>query len=103
MRDLLAARVDGPIVLGIRPEHLSIRAAADTSPLELNVDVIEPLGRDMDLSARTPLGTPMVARLEATGGLAPGTQVTLHANSSRAHFFEPGEIGRNLSISRTDT
>jgi multiple sugar transport system ATP-binding protein len=97
-----------PVVLGIRPEHLHLRPVdgdGNGSELLVKINVIEPLGSDMDLYMDTALHDHVVARVEAGagdgGGLQIGAQVKLYADLRKIHFFEPGETGMNLSLQDT--
>ncbi|HSU65870.1 MAG TPA: sn-glycerol-3-phosphate ABC transporter ATP-binding protein UgpC [Tepidisphaeraceae bacterium] len=95
----LARRVGRHVVLGIRPEHLHMRPPLDAEPVELrmNVNVVEPLGNDMDVYMRTNLNDHVVARVEAQLGLRTDAPATLYVDLRKVHFFEPGETGMNLS------
>ena len=86
------------VVLGIRPEHfhLSQRKASTAIPVRLNM--IEPLGNDMDVYASTRLHDPVVARLEAGPGLAIDDQAVFYAELDKIHFFAPGSTGKNLCL-----
>jgi ABC-type sugar transport system ATPase subunit len=87
------------VVLGVRPEHFSLRPAADpqaSSALTMKVNVVEPLGNNMDVYLSTALSDPVVARVEAQGGVRAETQATLYVDLRKVHFFEPGEAGMNL-------
>jgi multiple sugar transport system ATP-binding protein len=102
LRDRLAGTVDRPVVLGIRPEHLSLTpGGGDSSPLALRVNVTEPLGNMMDVYMSTELDNPVVARVEAhgasQGGIRSEAKAAFYADPRRVHFFEPGETGMNLS------
>ena len=91
------------VVLGIRPEHLSIRPMENVpaAPLSLKVKVVEPLGKDMDIYLSGKMSEHIVARVEAAAaeavGLRTDTQVDLHVDLRKVHCFEPGETGMNLS------
>jgi hypothetical protein len=95
------------VVLGIRPEHLHLSPppGGDSSPLDLRVNVTEPLGSMMDVYMSTELDNPVVGRVDALGasrggshdGLRAESRVTMHVDLRRVHFFEPGETGMNLS------
>jgi multiple sugar transport system ATP-binding protein len=101
LRERLAGHVGRHVVLGIRPEHFHLRPVGpqeDSCPLKATLNVIEPLGNNMDVYVHTPLTDPVVARLEAQAGLAAQTQLTLHVDLRRIHFFEPGETGGSLSL-----
>jgi multiple sugar transport system ATP-binding protein len=106
LKDRLAGHVGRHVVLGIRPEHFHLRppaGEADCCPLSVELNVIEPLGNDMDVYVRTALKDPVVARLEAQGGLAPDAPLTLYVDLRKVHYFEPGETGMNLSLTKDNT
>jgi len=87
------------VVLGVRPEHFSLHPAEGgfaSSPLTMKVNVIEPLGNNMDVYLSTALSDPVVARVEAQSGLRAESQATLYVDLRKVHFFEPGEAGMNL-------
>ena len=101
-RERLASMVGKHLVLGIRPEtfHLSppVGNEADWSVLKLRINVIEPLGNEMDVYMNTALADHVVGRVEAQSGLQINTQVTMYVDLRKIHFFEPGETGMNLSL-----
>ncbi len=110
LRGTLAGRIGRHIVLGIRPEHLhrnAVESEGRDCPLSMKLNVIEPLGNDMDVYMETQLNDRVVARIEATAEASDGSsldfvrdsQVTLYADLRKIHFFEPGESGMNLSLS----
>ena len=89
----------GPVVLGVRPEHLALSAlgGGDFAPLDVRVNVVEPLGNNMDVYGQTGLNGPVVARVEARSGIGLDQRLTLHADLRRIHLFAPGETGMNLA------
>jgi len=99
----LAGAVGRHVVLGVRPEHLSLRRpdGVDTetrsASLAVRVNVIEPLGSNMDVYGSTGLHDHVVARVEAQGGLRVDQQATLWVDLRKVHCFEPGDAGMNLS------
>ena len=103
LNDRLAGQVGQPVVLGIRPEHLNTRPDDGSSaPISLEVNVIEPLGHEMDVYMSSKLNDHVVARVEAAAtegvaGFRTDAQVKLFVNLRKVHFFEPGETGMNLS------
>ncbi len=91
------------IVLGIRPEHFHLQAISGLGPattLQVTVNVIEPLGNDMDLYLSTQHHPHVTSRVEAQPGVSPGTQINVYVDLSKIHFFEPGVTGMNLSLSK---
>ena len=98
LTDALAGKVGSHVVLGIRPEHILLRQIEGAVPMSVKLNVVEPLGNDMDVYMSTALHDHVVARTEAESGLAMGTTQTVFVNLPKAHFFEPGAIGTNLSL-----
>jgi multiple sugar transport system ATP-binding protein len=105
----LAGWVGRQVVLGVRPEHLLVRpleSPADSAKVELKVNVVEPLGNDMDVYMSTNLNDHVVARVEAdpaqggapAGGLRTDARATFYVDLRKVHVFEPGETGMNLSL-----
>ncbi|HWE03481.1 MAG TPA: sn-glycerol-3-phosphate ABC transporter ATP-binding protein UgpC [Tepidisphaeraceae bacterium] len=97
LRERLETSVGRHVVLGIRPEHLHIRPSESATPIQMKLNVIEPLGNNMDVYASTVLHDQVVARVEAQEGLQIDTQIALHADLRKIHFFAPGATGTNLS------
>jgi multiple sugar transport system ATP-binding protein len=109
-RDAVAAFVGQPITLGIRPEALSpaiLQGGVGVSPggvgvspadaiLNVQVSVVEPLGDRADIYCGTPKHPHIVSRVDARTRVAEGQPARLAVDMARAHFFEPGEHGRNL-------
>ncbi|HSV13477.1 MAG TPA: sn-glycerol-3-phosphate ABC transporter ATP-binding protein UgpC [Tepidisphaeraceae bacterium] len=98
MKDALAGKVGSHVVLGIRPEHLHVRQTEGAMPMKVTMNVIEPLGNDMDVYMKTALRDHVVGRMEAEQGLQMGTLTTVYADVRKSHFFEPGVTGMNLSL-----
>jgi ABC-type sugar transport system ATPase subunit len=65
----------------------------------LKVDVVEPLGSDMDVIGKTASGHRVVARIEAVERLSGASEVSMFFDLRKIHFFEPGDAGMNLSLS----
>src|SRR5688572_12939564 len=103
LRDRLAGAVGKHVVLGIRPEHFHLRPTGgetDCCPIAVHLNVIEPLGNDMDVYMSTKLHDHVVGRVEAAQGLQMDSTATVYVDARKIHFFEPGETGMNLSLSR---
>ncbi len=52
----------------------------------------------MDVYMSTALHDHVVGRLEAQVGVQVGAEATMYVDIRRAHVFEPGETGMNLSL-----
>ncbi len=99
LHDVLADRIGRHVVLGIRPEHLQLRPGdGQSAVLEAQLNVVEPLGNDMDLYLSTSLHDYVVGRVEAQSGLNVNQRVKLHVDLRKIHFFDPGETGMNLGL-----
>ena len=95
--DRLEGWVGRHVVLGIRPEHLNVRPSESAAPIEVRLNVLEPLGNDMDVYASTSLHDHVVARVEAQEGLGVDSRMTLYVDLRKIHVFAPGDTGLNLS------
>jgi multiple sugar transport system ATP-binding protein len=98
---MLSDRVGKHVVLGIRPEHLHLSPAGDAgdfASLTFRVNVVEPLGNDMDVYMSSSLHDHVVGRVEASTTLEPNSQRAVYADLRRIHLFEPGPAGRNLTL-----
>jgi ABC-type sugar transport system ATPase subunit len=97
----LAAKIGQHVVLGLRPEHFHLRptgSEADCCPLKVKLNVVEPLGNDMDVYMSTNLTDHVVGRIEATQQLQMGQEATVYVDLNKVHLFEPGATGMNLSL-----
>jgi multiple sugar transport system ATP-binding protein len=98
LKEMLAGKVGSHVVLGIRPEHFHVRQTEGSVSVQVKLNVVEPLGNDMDVYMSTTFHDYVVGRVEAEGGLQMGTTATVYADVRKAHFFEPGVTGLNLSL-----
>jgi multiple sugar transport system ATP-binding protein len=98
VKNRLGSRVGTHLVLGIRPEHLHLYPTDGFAAIKVRLNVVEPLGNSMDVYMSTVLHDYLVGRLEAQDGLRAGTEATVYVDLRKAHFFEPGETGMNLSL-----
>jgi multiple sugar transport system ATP-binding protein len=111
IRSTLAGYVGKHVVLGIRPEHLHLQnPGSPAAPIAVRLNVIEPLGKDMDVYMSTALHDHVVGRLDAgeiptgipsaVGGTA-GAEMTIFVDLRRILFFQPGVTGMNLCLETT--
>ena len=111
LRERLAPMVGKHVVLGVRPEHLGLRPQGGSqgtvdggdqpARIDVLVNVVEPLGNNMDVYMSSSLHDRVVGRLEAQAGLSANTPAALYVDLRKVHFFEPGETGMNLSLENT--
>jgi multiple sugar transport system ATP-binding protein len=98
----LSRRVGQEMVLGVRPECLSVsnegRFAGQGNRLDVTISVIEPLGDKMDLYVQTKTHGHVVCRIEANRSLKDGMQLPMYLNLEQIHVFEPGEEGVNVGL-----
>jgi len=94
--DLVGRRV----VLGLRPEHLSLgRAQPGTTTVTATVEVVEPMGAETHVHVRLgdlgPAHASWVARVGPDTTARPDEQVAVGLALSQAHLFDPGS-GKRL-------
>jgi multiple sugar transport system ATP-binding protein len=98
-RASLQAKVGSPVVLGVRPQALSRRAhGTDAAECTLNMqlDLIEPLGDKMNVHLRTSAHPGIVAQLDAEAGLTVKTILPIRFDLEQMHFFEADAGGARL-------
>jgi multiple sugar transport system ATP-binding protein len=83
----------GPATLGLRPEHLAIRAKGESAAITASVSVIEPMGSDT-VAWLTWNETTLSLRVMGDLDLQPGDKIGLGLDLSKASLF--GEDGNRL-------
>jgi multiple sugar transport system ATP-binding protein len=89
------------VTLGIRPEALFThpgKGFGAANSLSVRINVVEPLGADMDLYLATVATDRIVARIDAQRDLRPGQEIDMYVDMRKVHIFERDEDGRNLSL-----
>ncbi len=77
------------LTLGLRPEHLTLAAAA-TKNIPVQVELIEALGSDQYLQCRLEgASAPLQARLSPEDGVQRGESIWLSFRPEQIHLFEP--------------
>jgi multiple sugar transport system ATP-binding protein len=89
------------MILGVRPENISLDHGASQlgNSISATVGVVEPLGVRTDLYMTNCDGQRFVASVDPHTQLTIGDAVRIHIDIESAHFFEPGQNGRNIAIS----
>ncbi|RMH10793.1 MAG: sn-glycerol-3-phosphate ABC transporter ATP-binding protein UgpC [Planctomycetota bacterium] len=90
------------VVLGLRPQALRVCDEGEHDRLrgrvlKLSVEVVEPLGDEMDVRMKSAFHEGLVARIPSTSDVRPGQMRTFAVDLDRVHVFEPGEFGANLT------
>ncbi|MCE9619444.1 MAG: ATP-binding cassette domain-containing protein [Planctomycetes bacterium] len=80
------------VVLGIRPEHVALKAAGGFSA---TVEAVEHYGDRMDVVLQAS-GQRLVSRCGPDGSIKEGDTITAGIDLARAHLFEPGESGKRI-------
>lgn len=73
------------MLVGIRPEHLSVHNADGTGALDGEVKVLEPLGREDLLHVQTPVGN--ILALTSEKRFKPEQRVRLSFDEEELHCF----------------
>ena len=96
----LARWLEQPVVLGIRPEAMSLepagRFAGGGNIIGGRVQVVEPLGEKMDIFINAGADRRAVARVDARDNLRAGDELHLYVDPRRLHIFQIGPDGPNL-------
>ena len=76
------------VVVGIRPEHISLEAGPETSPLPIALDLVEPLGSEALLHGSFG-DTPMVLKVDTHGDVAHLSGVSeIHVPADLVYLFD---------------
>jgi multiple sugar transport system ATP-binding protein len=78
---------NGEVVLGLRPERLTMSADDGRPAIMLSVDVVEPLGSEVMVHG-TVGSAAVTARLPGDATTAPGERLRLSFDPARASLFD---------------
>ncbi len=85
------AVVGKPLILGLRPEHITEPrngGAAEGREFTVTLDVVEPLGMET-MVFFTVAGTEVCSRVEPSSAAGAGEQMRLHADMNHMHLIDP--------------
>jgi multiple sugar transport system ATP-binding protein len=93
----IADNVGRKVVVGIRPEDVTLQAAADTSVLPIELDLVEPLGSEALLHAKCE-GTNLVFKTDTNGSIDHLSGIKeVHVPAERVKIFD-AENGQAISL-----
>jgi sn-glycerol 3-phosphate transport system ATP-binding protein len=94
---------DGPVTVGVRPEHLKVQATYAHGMVAARVDFVEPLGSHVLVTAQVEVRgdgvlastdrVPVVVNAPAGTHFASGTRIGLSLPPEQTHFFD-AETGK---------
>jgi sn-glycerol 3-phosphate transport system ATP-binding protein len=87
---------DGPVTVGVRPEHLRLEVGHGPGMVPARVDFVEPLGSHVLVTALVEQ-TPVIVHAPAGTELESGTEIGLAMPPERTYFFdaETGDARRS--------
>ncbi len=94
----LADHIGNTLSLGFRPSAMREASPADPQDerITLRTILVEPLGKNADVSCEFPDGTHVLARIDAREDFPVNADVQFTLEMKHVHIFEPGEFGANL-------
>ena len=100
-RGKLSGHVGREVTMGFRPSAMAERPfpkheGEPGHSITLRTLIVEPLGKNIDVSCKSSSGLEFVARLDARDDFPVNTDVEFHLDMEHVHVFEPGEFGENL-------
>jgi len=101
LRTILADYSDREMVMGIRPESFSFCQLSNQAGNTINatVDIIELLGNRLDIYLTNNTGSRFVTNTDPYIEINVQDVVKVHIDSEKIHIFEPGEAGKNITLS----
>ena len=101
LKTILRDYCDKPMVLGIRPEDISLHQSSEltNNAISATVNVIEPIGIRTDAYLTHHTGQKLIAGIDPHARLKVNDEVKLYLRLEKIHIFEPSETGRNVTLS----
>jgi multiple sugar transport system ATP-binding protein len=101
LKTILADYSNRKMTMGIRPESLSLGKFSNQvgNAIGAIVDIVEPLGNRVDIYLTSNTGTKFIANTDPHIEINVQDVVKVHIDSEKIHIFEPGEAGRNITLS----
>ena len=99
-RERLAGHVGHDLTMGFRPSAMAEepigKFIGQGNTMTLQTILVEPLGKNIDVSCRSTSGVDLIARIDARDEFPVGQSVTFHLDMDHVHIFDAGEFGENL-------
>ncbi|MBK8267526.1 MAG: sn-glycerol-3-phosphate ABC transporter ATP-binding protein UgpC [Planctomycetes bacterium] len=104
----LSVHANREMTLGIRPDAIAVSAeslgvSGTTGRLGVRVTLVEPLGDRKDVYMTTPARQQLVARVDSRAAAVEGKEIDVFLDMGRAHVFERGELGANVTATMSKT
>ena len=101
LKTVLSDFRDREMVLGVRPENLSLHQFPGqiNNTISATVNVVEPMGIRTDVYLTNHAGKKFVAGIGPYIELKANDTVKMYIDLEKIHIFESGEIGKNITIS----
>ena len=80
--------LEGPITIGVRPQHFRVGTDNDQGAIELTARLVEPLGDLADVHLEAADGTSLLARLDAEWAPVEGASCPIMIDRDRHHCFD---------------
>jgi multiple sugar transport system ATP-binding protein len=101
LRDMLQEYDGKQMVLGVRPENISPHQfpGLTENAISAFVNIIETIGIRTDVYLTHSAGQKFIAGMGSHTTLEVNSKVKLYLDTEKIHIFEPGETGRNVTLS----
>ena len=88
------------VVLGFRAENIYTEPieGQEENCIKADVKVVEPLGDKKDVYFDSKDGAGFIANIDPHTRINVGQAVTMYLDSDKLYVFEPGDIGKNISL-----
>ena len=99
-KTLLADYSGREMVMGIRPENLSLRkfSAQASNVIGASVDIIEPLGNRIDIHLTGNDSVKFIVNTDIRININIHDVLKVYVDCEKLHIFEPGQTGKNVTL-----
>jgi multiple sugar transport system ATP-binding protein len=101
LKTTLKEYYDKEMILGVRPENISLQQLPGQSDnaVSATVNLVEPIGIRTDVYLTHTGGQKFVASIDPHTGFAINDRIKLYFDLDKIHIFEHGQNGRNVTLS----